>query len=65
MVIGRGKLPAGVKCALMFREETSFLVGEGGLFTPDRGGGVDANSYGSQLNGLNVLISVTARVESC
>ena len=42
----------------------SFLVGEGGAFILDRGSGVDANKCIFQLIGLNLLISVTALVES-
>ena len=50
----------GVVYALKIRESTSLLVGEGGVFIPDRGDGVDADMCGFQLLDLVLLISVIA-----
>ena len=58
MVGWRKETTSGVVCALRIRKRPS-----GGVSIRDRGG-VDVDRYGSQLIGLNLLISVTVWVES-
>ena len=58
--IAKRNYQCGVICVLRIRKATSLFLEEVGVFVPDRGDRVDTDRCGSQLIGLNLLISVTA-----
>jgi len=56
MVVDWQRKATNVVCTLRIREATSLSLEKGGVFIPDRDGGVSADRYGSQLIGLNFLL---------